>query len=64
MNGGPPKPGWVNDFPTDRVQIDSGRRNPLFYVGEAISFQLSPRIEIPPNWRRIDLRSATIGAKL
>jgi hypothetical protein len=37
----PPKPGWVNQNPADLVKLDSGRRNPLFYVGEDISFKLS-----------------------
>jgi hypothetical protein len=37
----PLKPGWVDQFPADRVQIDPGRRNPFFYVGEELRFQLS-----------------------
>ena len=36
-----PKPGWVSQNPADLVKLDSGRRNPLFYVGEDISFKLS-----------------------
>lgn len=50
----PPKPGWVNQFPKDMVKLDSGRRNPLFYVGEPIAFKLdgpsAERFEVRDFW--------------
>ncbi len=37
----PPKSGWLNDFPPDLVKVETTKRNPLFYVGEPIRFQLN-----------------------
>jgi hypothetical protein len=49
--------GFLNDFPTDRVQLDCGRRNPFFYVGEEISFTLkgppAGRFEVRDYWGEI-----------
>lgn len=36
-----PKKGFLFELPPDVVQIDAGRRNPVFYVGETVSFALS-----------------------
>jgi hypothetical protein len=53
----PPKGGWLNDMPPDRVQIDSGKRNPLFYVGEPIQFTLkgppAERFEVRDYWGQV-----------
>lgn len=36
-----PKKGFMFQLPVDHVKVDSGKRNPLFYVGEPIGFQLT-----------------------
>ena len=49
--------GFIGDFPVDRVQLDCGRRNPLFYVGEEIAFSLkgppADRFEVRDYWGEI-----------
>jgi hypothetical protein len=37
----PAQAGWLFDLPPNTVWLDSGRRNPVFYVGEPVSFTLS-----------------------
>src|ERR1700722_11046858 len=50
----PPKGGWLNDFPPDLVQVETTKRNPLFYVGEPVGFQLkgppADRFEVRDFW--------------
>ena len=63
----PPKSGWVNQFPKDMVKLDSGRRNPLFYVGEPITFKLdgpaAERFEVRDFWGNVvDKGSAAVDA--
>ncbi len=52
-----PKQGWQNGNPPDAVKLDPGRRNPLFYVGEAIRFQVvgppANRFEVRDFWGEI-----------
>ncbi|HEV7401876.1 MAG TPA: hypothetical protein VGO11_03080 [Chthoniobacteraceae bacterium] len=36
-----PKGGFLHQLPIDQVKVDCGKRNPLFYVGEPIAFQLT-----------------------
>jgi len=63
-----PKPGWVGQNPADMVKLDSGRRNPLFYVGENISFKLSgpaaDRFEVRDFWGEIVDKGASNAATL
>ena len=35
------KPGFLFELPPNLVRLESGRRNPVFTVGEAVSFTLS-----------------------
>lgn len=53
----PPKQGWLNNFPPDMVKVETGKRNPLFYVGEPIQFHLNgppaARFEVRDFWGEI-----------
>src|SRR5947209_8238984 len=67
----PPKGGWVNEQPADRVQLECGRRNPIFYVGQEIAFTVkgpsADRFEVRNYWGDVvakgPVKSAAVGVE-
>jgi hypothetical protein len=60
-----PKSGWLDRGPADAVRLDAGRRNPFFYVSEAIAFRVSGppagRYEVRNFWGEVVDAGAAAG---